>query len=168
VTVRNGSVVLDHWMTSGSFEEPNASDIALVDLDLQRSSTSEIATLDALAPTPDQVALFLLSGDTTGLPKLIPRTHDDYALNFRLAAEVCGFNAATRFLVVLPVAHNFPYGSPGLLGAFELGGTVVLAPSPNPAAALRLIEAERVTHTAVVPAAAITWMDRHREVGADL
>jgi 2,3-dihydroxybenzoate-AMP ligase len=168
VTVRNGSVVLDHWMTSGSFEEPSVSDIALVDLDLQRSSTREIATLDALAPTPDQVALFLLSGGTTGLPKLIPRTHDDYTLNFRLSGDVCGFSPATKYLVVLPVAHNFPYGSPGLLGALEHGGSVVLCPSPNPAAALPLIEAERITHTGVVPAAAINWMERRAEIGADL
>ena len=35
------------------------------------------------APSPDEVALMLLSGGTTGLPKLIPRTHNDYVYNCR-------------------------------------------------------------------------------------
>ena len=35
---------------------------------------------------PD-VAVFLLSGGTTGLPKLIPRTHDDYVYNARASAR---------------------------------------------------------------------------------
>src|SRR4051794_36085075 len=34
-------------------------------------------------PDPADVALFLLSGGTTGLPKLIPRTHNDYEYNSR-------------------------------------------------------------------------------------
>jgi len=42
------------------------------------------------APTPaDQVALFQLSGGSTGTPKLIPRTHNDYHYNARICAEVC-------------------------------------------------------------------------------
>jgi acyl-CoA synthetase (AMP-forming)/AMP-acid ligase II len=39
--------------------------------------------LDVPAPDPTSVAVFLLSGGTTGLPKLIARTHDDYAYNAR-------------------------------------------------------------------------------------
>lgn len=124
--------------------------------------------LDCLRPDPSTVALFLLSGGTTGLPKLIPRTHDDYVYNFRRSAELCGFNPGTRYVVVLPVAHNFPYGSPGLLGALNNGGTVVLAPSPNPATALPLIAREQVNVAAVVPAVAMRWMDDAPGVGADL
>src|SRR5207244_7921769 len=47
------------------------------------------------APVPRDVALFLLSGGTTGLPKLIPRTHDDYAYNVRASAELGGFDDDT-------------------------------------------------------------------------
>ncbi len=35
-------------------------------------------------------ALLLVSGGTTGAPKLIPRTHDDYVYNFTASAELCG------------------------------------------------------------------------------
>ena len=47
-------------------------------------------------PAPDEVALMLLSGGTTGLPKLIPRTHNDYVYNCRQCGDVAGFNASDR------------------------------------------------------------------------
>ena len=110
-------------------------------------------------PDPADVALFLLSGGTTGTPKLIPRTHDDYLYNARASAEVSGFTPDTVYLVALPAAHNFALASPGLLGAFAVGGTVVLAPDPSADTAFALIERERVTVTAVVPPVALLWMD---------
>ena len=38
---------------------------------------------------PTDPAVFQLSGGTTGIPKLIPRTHNDYAYNSKAAAKVC-------------------------------------------------------------------------------
>jgi 2,3-dihydroxybenzoate-AMP ligase len=121
-----------------------------------------------LKPAPGAVALFLLSGGTTGLPKLIPRTHDDYVYNFSRSADLCDFGPQTRYLVVLPIAHNFPYGSPGLLGALHNGGCVIVAPSPNPLSALPLIEREQATVCAVVPAVAMRWMDEAPSIAANL
>jgi 2,3-dihydroxybenzoate-AMP ligase len=112
-----------------------------------------------VSPDPSDVALFLLSGGTTGLPKLIPRTHDDYAYNVRASSELCGFDVSTVYLVALPAGHNFPLGCPGLLGALLRGGRVVMAHSPAPGRVFPIIGAERVTTTAVVPAVAIQWMD---------
>ncbi|KAF1009810.1 MAG: 2,3-dihydroxybenzoate-AMP ligase [Pseudomonas fluorescens] len=105
------------------------------------------------------VAVLLLSGGTTGLPKLIPRTHDDYACNARLAARACGFDAYTRYLAALPVAHNFPLASPGALGVFSVGGTLVLCPEPSPDTAFELIERERITHTALIPPLVQLWLE---------
>ncbi|MCJ7956922.1 MAG: AMP-binding protein [Pseudomonas sp.] len=112
-------------------------------------------------PAPDsrEVAVLLLSGGTTGLPKLIPRTHDDYACNARLAAQACGFDADTRYLAALPVAHNFPLASPGALGVFSVGATLVLAPEPSPDTAFELIERERITHTALIPPLVLLWLE---------
>ena len=47
------------------------------------------------APGPADVAFFLLSGGTTGLPKLIPRTHDDYAYQLRATAAAMRLRART-------------------------------------------------------------------------
>jgi len=122
--------------------------------------------LDAAAPDPRDVAVFLLSGGTTGLPKLIARTHDDYAYNARASAEVAGVGADAVYLVGLPAGHNFPLACPGILGALLAGGRVVTLPSPEPTRAFATIAAEGVTHTAVVPAVAGRWMEHAAEHGS--
>ncbi|WP_329214012.1 AMP-binding protein [Streptomyces sp. NBC_01485] len=119
-------------------------------------------------PDPSDVAVLLLSGGTTGKPKLIPRTHDDYAYNVRASAEVCGFDETTVYLVVLPTAHNFALACPGLLGTLLAGGTVVLSPTPSPEDAFALVEREGVTATAVVPPIALLWLDAVEWEDADL
>jgi 2,3-dihydroxybenzoate-AMP ligase len=134
--------------------------------DLEPEAVAERgAALDASAPDPRDVALFLLSGGTTGLPKLIPRTHDDYAYNARLSARLAAVDETTTYLVTLPAAHNFPLACPGILGTLLLGGRVVMAPTPDPAVAFPLIEREGVTHTAVVPAVAHQWLDAAAATG---
>ncbi|MFJ7243052.1 (2,3-dihydroxybenzoyl)adenylate synthase [Kitasatospora sp. NPDC098652] len=120
------------------------------------------------APDPGDVALLLLSGGTTGVPKLIPRTHDDYVYNLTAVAELSGFDADTRYLAALPVAHNFPLACPGVLGTLHVGGTVVLSPTPSPEDAFRLIERERVTATALVPPLVLLWLEALDWSGADL
>lgn len=121
------------------------------------------ARLDATAPSSGDVALMLLSGGTTGLPKLITRTHDDYACYVRHSAAVCGFGPSTVYLGVLPFGHNFTLG--GLLGVLRAGGRVVVAPSPAPERVFDLVQAEGVTTTGAVPAVASRWLD-HRAAGA--
>jgi 2,3-dihydroxybenzoate-AMP ligase len=117
------------------------------------------ARLDASGPDPSDVALFLLSGGSTGLPKVITRTHDDYEYNARRSGEVCGFGPDTVYLVALPAGHNFPLGCPGILGTLMAGGRVVLLPSPSPAAVFAAIARENVTVTAAVPAVAARWTE---------
>lgn len=117
---------------------------------------------------PSDVALFQLSGGTTGTPKLIPRTHDDYLYSVRASAEICGLDASTVYLAALPVAHNFPMSSPGVFGVLHAGGRVVMAPQPAPSAAFPLIESERVTLTALVPPLALLWMENAARTPHDL
>ena len=120
------------------------------------------AAVDAYRPHSRSIAVFLLSGGTTGLPKLIARTHDDYVYNARRSAEVCAFGSDTVYFAALPLGHNFPLACPGLLGTLLNGGRVVLG-SPNPAKAFPLVEREGVTATALVPAIAQRWLDHHQE-----
>jgi 2,3-dihydroxybenzoate-AMP ligase len=101
---------------------------------------------------PTEPAIFQLSGGTTGVPKLIPRTHNDYAYNSRLAAEVCAVTADSVLLLALPIAHNLPLACPGLQGYLFQGGKVVLSASTKPEDLFRLVEEHRVTHLKVVPA----------------
>ncbi|MFD5655056.1 (2,3-dihydroxybenzoyl)adenylate synthase [Streptomyces sp. NPDC127039] len=117
---------------------------------------------------PQDVAVLLLSGGTTGLPKLIPRTHDDYAYNLRASARVAGLDERDVTLLALPAAHNFALACPGLLGALYTGGTTVLAPSPDPETAFGLIARERVTTVALVPPLVLAWLDAAELLAPDL
>jgi salicylate---CoA ligase len=117
-------------------------------------------------PDGRDVAVFLLSGGTTGLPKLIARTHNDYAYNARASAELCGLDEHTVYLATLPASHNFPLACPGILGTWLSGGRVVMLASPQPASVFAAIEQEGVTITAVVPAVAQRWLAHAEEHGA--
>ncbi|MFK0009542.1 (2,3-dihydroxybenzoyl)adenylate synthase [Paenarthrobacter sp. NPDC090520] len=114
------------------------------------------------------VAFLQLSGGTTGTPKLIPRTHDDYHYSVRQSVKVCGLDARAVMLLVLPAAHNFPMSSPGFLGVLLAGGRVVLGSSPAPDAAFPVIEREAVTIVPLVPPLALAWMRAAATTSADL
>ncbi|MGH3202000.1 MAG: AMP-binding protein, partial [Streptosporangiaceae bacterium] len=72
-----------------------------------------VARLGDIPVDPEDPALFLLSGGTTGIPKLIPRSHNDYLYNSRVAASVCEIGVGDVLLDVLPIEHNLPLGCPG-------------------------------------------------------
>lgn len=151
---------LEHVLVAGDPADVSDGLTPLADLaDDNRPRADIPARLVDCAPDPDDVAFFLLSGGTTGLPKLIPRTHDDYAYNVRGSAEIARLTADDTYLAALPIGHNFPFGCFGALGTWSVGGTVVLARDPNPSAAFQLIADERVTCTALVPALALRWLD---------
>lgn len=105
------------------------------------------------------IALLLLSGGTTGLPKLIARTHADYGYNFTASAALCGVDAEERYLAVLSMAHNFPLACPGILGVFARGGCVVIPATAAPEDAFDAIARHRVTMTALVPSLVSVWLE---------
>ncbi|MFC0709611.1 AMP-binding protein, partial [Azorhizophilus paspali] len=113
----------------------------------------------AAAPVVSAVACFQLSGGTTGTPKLIPRRHHEYLYNARASAERCRMDEHSRYLAVLPMAHNFPMSSPGFLGTLCSGGTLVIARQPSPVECFEIIRRESITHTALVPTLALLWME---------
>lgn len=117
---------------------------------------------------PSDAALMQLSGGSTGVSKLIPRTHDDYIYSFRASAEICQLDESSIYMGTLPIAHNFPMSSPGTFGTLYAGGTVVLTPSPSPDAAFPIIERERVTITGVVPPLALIWIEAAAQGRYDL
>jgi 2,3-dihydroxybenzoate-AMP ligase len=101
----------------------------------------------------------LLSGGTTSLSKLIPRTHNDYVYNARICAETAGFSAETVFLAILPLGHNYNLACPGMLGVFHTGGTLVIAKGTDPTEVFTTIARERVTTVAAVVPLITTWLN---------
>jgi 2,3-dihydroxybenzoate-AMP ligase len=119
---------------------------------LARQSKASPAALQSIVIDPEDPAVFQLSGGTTGIPKLIPRSHNDYLYNSKIAAAVTGAGPNGVLLIVLPLAHNLPLACPGLQGYVMHGGKVVLSTSTRGEDIFALIERHRVTHIAVVPA----------------
>ncbi|WP_063044445.1 (2,3-dihydroxybenzoyl)adenylate synthase [Nocardia pseudovaccinii] len=117
---------------------------------------------------PSDIALMLVSGGTTGLPKLIARTHDDYVYNATASAEVCGLTEDDIYLATLPAAHNFPLACPGIIGTVSVGAAVTFITDPSPESAFAAIERHRVTVTAVVPPLAQLWCAATEWEDADL
>ncbi|MFB7881654.1 (2,3-dihydroxybenzoyl)adenylate synthase [Brevundimonas diminuta] len=149
---------LRHVVVVGEAEE-------FVSFDGFRADPAALPTDDA---DPSDVAFLQISGGSTGLSKLIPRTHDDYLYSVRESADISGLEPESVYLTALPAAHNFPMSSPGYLGALYVGATVVMAPSPSPDVCFPLIEREGVTITGLVPPLALLWMQAAAKKTHDL
>lgn len=148
---------------------PGVRQVFLAGGDGDRGTTSladvDAAPLDLPARGADEIAFFLLSGGTTGLPKVIARTHDDYLHNLRHSAAAAGLRPDEIFLAVLSVCHNFTLGCPGVLGALWTGGSIVLGGPRSPDECADLLDPHGVTYTAVTPPTVAGWLDRVAEQG---
>ena len=122
-----------------------------IDAMLQDPIEERISPSQLPRPEPNLPAVLLLSGGTTGIPKLIPRTHDDYTYNFLCNADICKLNENTVSLVAIPQEHNFAVACPGLKGVLSRGGCEILSENPSPEGMMELIAKHRVTHCVAVP-----------------
>ncbi|AMH01183.1 2,3-dihydroxybenzoate-AMP ligase [Serratia liquefaciens] len=160
----------DEFLTTFRAEHPSLRLVALRSEEQGEQSLASWLEEDCgdfvAAPTAaDQVAFFQLSGGSTGTPKLIPRTHNDYYYSIRRSVEICHFDDETRYLCALPVAHNYPMSSPGVLGVFYGGGLVVFASDPDAGQCFGLIDQHQINVTALVPPAVTLWLQAIEEWG---
>ena len=93
---------------------------------------------------PDDVAVFQLSGGTTGVPKVIPRLHAEYWYNAAAYARSWGWSPDTRVAHLIPVIHNAGIVC-AVHGPHSAGGCLVLGP-PELAGSLPLMAREGATH----------------------
>ncbi len=159
--VRAGQPQLRLSILQGGRTDPAAGRVSLEDLHERHPARHTVADLDAILARfdPDDPAVFQLSGGTTGIPKLIPRTHNDYAFNSKMAVSVCGVRDGDVLLDVLPIAHNLPLACPGMQGFLLRGATVCLSASTRGMSVFGAIDRHRVTHIHVVPALLIRWIN---------
>jgi 2,3-dihydroxybenzoate-AMP ligase len=153
--IRAANPAVRHALVLG---EPRRGFVSLT-AEIERPANPPASRLAEIAIDPDDPAVFQLSGGTTGIPKLIPRTHNDYAYNSRIASAVCNVDADGAVLIVLPIAHNLPLACPGIQGYFLHGGRVVLGTSTRAPEVFALIERHRVSHIKVVPALLIRLLN---------
>lgn len=118
---------------------------------MERELTAEDRRrLASRRPEPTRVAHILPSGGTTGLPKGIPRTHNDYLCNVEYVARAGEMNTGDTWVVAVPVAHNLGL-LVGVTGCIFSCAKLVLVDSTRPWDIWQAIQKERATFMPTVP-----------------
>jgi len=102
--------------------------------------------LQSFRPDPDEICHLMPTGGTTGLPKLVPRTHNDFLCNVEYRAKSWQRSPHDITLIATPMTHNMAI-EVSLNPAFLTGGKVVVIPSTHAREILEAIEKEKVTTT---------------------
>lgn len=102
--------------------------------------------LRSFRPDPDEICHLMPTGGTTGLPKLVPRTHNDWLCNVEYRTKAWERSPRDITLIATPITHNMAI-EVSLNPAFLTGGKVVMISSTRPREILEAIEKEKVTTT---------------------
>ncbi|WP_236789595.1 (2,3-dihydroxybenzoyl)adenylate synthase [Amycolatopsis sp. GM8] len=135
---------LRHVLVVGATTEANGVAIESLGADLDPLAARKTVEEIQRGIDPDDVAVFQLSGGTTGVPKVIPRLHAEYWYNAVAYARSWGWTAESRVAHLIPVIHNAgivcAVHGPHSAGACLVLGNVDLEKS------LPLMARERATH----------------------
>jgi 2,3-dihydroxybenzoate-AMP ligase/mycobactin salicyl-AMP ligase len=107
--------------------------------------------LQSFKPDPDEICHLMPTGGTTGLPKLVPRTHNDFLCNVEYRSKAWERSPHDITLIATPLTHNMAI-EVSMNPSFLTGGKVVVIPSTRPKEILEAIERERVTTMILVVA----------------
>ncbi len=121
------------------------------DLAASIDRTQARALIGTVERDPWQVAIFQLSGGTTGVPKIIPRFHNEYLYSIRAMTRYIGFDETVVAYTPSPLLHNAPmicYWGPALFS----GGEIAITPSLEPDVIGALLAARRPNWICAPPA----------------
>jgi len=137
------------------------------DFDALCETPVDTDALDAVDVDPTDPGVMLLSGGTTGMPKGIPRTHNDYVFQWEHMADVAGVEDDWVAFPSVPIGHNASLNC--IVGAaFWTGATVAVEPTLKPEALMDLIEREGGTYSLPMPTQLIDILDHPARDDYDL
>ena len=142
-------------------DEPAEGWAAMATISAHQPETLPVLNLDADAPLN-----IIYSSGTTGLPKGILHTHRgrrDWAYDLAIALR---YHGAARTLLTIGLYSNISWVA--MLCTLLAGGTLVVHPRFDAGAFLATVEAEQITHTAMVPIQFQRVLDAHAEAPRDL
>lgn len=145
-----GSTPPDGWHDVAALREAGA---AAVDRNRDGTDPGEIDI------NPCNPGLLMLSGGTSGLPKVIPRTHNDYGYLWERIAESMRVEDDWTLVAGLPVPHSFAFGY-AFGAALWAGATVAVQPSLKPDPLVDLIERVDGDLTTLIPKQLIDLLER--------
>ena len=139
---------LTHILVLNPESEPRPSGTLSFNELLQKVDLSRPPATDLLSwgPDPNDLCHLMPTGGTTDLPKLVPRTHNDFYCNVEYRAKAWQRCPRDITLIATPLTHNMAI-EVSLNPSFLTGGKVVLIDSTGPREILEAIERERVTTT---------------------
>jgi acyl-CoA synthetase (AMP-forming)/AMP-acid ligase II len=117
------------------------------------------------AGPPDDVALIVGTGGTTGRPKGVMLTGRNIETMSALTLMGYPFGGRPRYLALAPLTH-----AAGVLcfPIMLLGGEIVVMPKPDLTEYLALIERHRITHTFLPPTLIYMLLGHEKLAGTDL
>jgi len=122
---------------------------------------------------PDDTAVILYTSGTTGQPKGAELTHLNMTVNAMASRDMyspmlnAGPEATNRYLITLPLFHST--GQTAQMNAgISSGGTLVLLPRFDAAAALKMMLDERINFWVAVPTMYWALLQHARQAGANL
>ncbi len=104
-----------------------------------KPTAADIQALDERRPDPMEVSMILLTGGTTGLPKAVPRTHNDYIANVEYHSRAWEITMDDVLLTVAPVSHAQGMHN-GVGSAFFNFAKYVISDSTDPKDICKVIE----------------------------
>jgi 2,3-dihydroxybenzoate-AMP ligase len=116
-------------------------------------SEDNLAKLAETRPDPMQVAHMGPTGGTTGLPKVVPRTHNSLICGAEYATRAWEFVNDDICLIAGPVGHDLTF-TKGVCASIFTFGKIVFLDSTDPEIICQTIEREKVTAVVWVPALA--------------
>jgi len=116
---------------------------------------------------PHDPAMIQYTSGTTGKPKGVLLSHHQITNTSRIMAQVKELNESTVKLSVAPLFHTGGCVG-GVLGAMQIGASLILMRSFDAERILDLIEAERATYTFVVPTMLIAMLEAQGRRARDL
>lgn len=152
-------------LVRGSADSPYLSLEKLIDG--VQLTAENLDRLSQRRPDPMQVAHMGPTGGTTGLPKIVPRTHNDLICCAEYCARALDMSEEDISLIAGPIGHDLSF-SKGFLGSVLTGGTTVFLDSVDLDDICRTIEKEKVTTVVWVPTLARRLVSFERLADYDL
>ena len=136
-------------------------------IDQSALTHANISRLADRRPDPMEVAHMGPTGGTTGLPKVVPRTHNSLICSSEYAALAWEMNMHDICLLAGPVGHDLTF-TKGLLCILLTLGKTIFLDSADPSEVCWAIDQEKVTSIVWVPTLARRLVDFERLTDYDL